>query len=386
MQTSSVFQNFTAKLFLLVCLVPVSLLIYKKPQYNADILAYMALAVNMDHKDIQDVHRITYQSARENMPADAYQGVIHSDNGLAEKMVDSPLMLYNRLPFYVIKPVYNLSVYAAYKAGVPLPRATIIPGILAFLLTGLLLFHWLRKYLSFFYAFAASLLLMHSPFMVQTAGISSPDTLSAFALFCVFYFIAGKRNLLIASLCMLLAVFIRMDNVVTAVPVLVFLSFTGEKEKRLPRKWLLVMLAAMGVSFLIITGMAASFGWNRYFYPSFLHYMSKGFLYRESFSMLAYLELMFSRAVSGIVFSFQTVFALLVLLMVMTAGKFRLRSLAYEQKFALLLTGITLMRFLVFPDISDRFYTAFYLCIAVLFTRQFASMLPGNAGKNDRPV
>ncbi len=363
--------NGLAMLLFVVCMIPAAVFIYKKPHYNWDMLAYMALSVNMDHKDIQEVHTITYQSAKENIPAYEYGLLVQSNDGHREKLADSAGLFYNNLSFYVVKPLYNLSVYAAYKAGVPLPRATILPGVLAFLLTGLILFYWLRKYLSLLFAFIASLLLMYSGFMIHTARISSPDSLSALVLFIAFYFMAERRNFVVMFLLLLLAVFIRVDNTLTALLILGFLSFTGSKEKRLPLSWLLAMFLMLGISFFIITAMSGRFGWGGLFYPKFLHYLNEAGSYQQSFSLKTYLSLMYSKAITGMVFSHQTIFALLTLLMLINPSPFRLRTLNPGQALALLLPVIILVRFIFFPDISDRFYTAFYLFTTVLFSRYF---------------
>lgn len=363
--------NGLAMLVFFICMAPAAVFIYKKPHYNWDMLAYMALAVNRDHQDIQAVHTITYQSAKENIPAYEYGLLVQPAEGHRAQLAESDTLFYNNLSFYAVKPLYNLSVYAAYKAGIPLPRATILPGVLAFLLMGLALFHWMKKYLSLIFAFAASLLLMYSGFMIHTARISSPDTLSALTLFSAFYFMAESKSFIMTSLLLLLAVFIRMDNALTAILILGFLSFTGSKEKRLPLKWLLLMILLLGISYFIVSGMSGQFGWGGLFYPKFLHYLNEAGNYQQSFSLKTYLSLMYSKAITGMVFSHQTIFVLLTLLILVKPFPSRLKMLATEQALALLLPTIILVRFIFFPDISDRFYTAFYLFTAVLFVKHF---------------
>ena len=63
----------------LACLLPIAIFAYKHPSYNWDMLAYMALVVEIEKGDINEVHKITYDNARQNLPVSDYEKLISGD-------------------------------------------------------------------------------------------------------------------------------------------------------------------------------------------------------------------------------------------------------------------------------------------------------------------
>ena len=61
------------------CLLPIAIFAYKHPSYNWDMLAYMALVVEIENGDINEVHKITYDNARQNIPVKEYDKLIAGD-------------------------------------------------------------------------------------------------------------------------------------------------------------------------------------------------------------------------------------------------------------------------------------------------------------------
>jgi hypothetical protein len=49
------------------------------------------------------------------------------------------------------------------------------------------------------------------------------------------------------------------------------------------------------------------------------------------------------------------------------------RKLNFDQTFLLVLAGILFFRFLLLPDLSDRFYFGFYLVVIILLVRKFST-------------
>jgi len=90
------------------CLLPVGIFAFKKPHYNWDMLPYMAIVIKMEHSDINVIHKITYNSAKENIPSQEYGLLIPDSSQYKTKMAESPADFYQQLPFYVVKPLYHL--------------------------------------------------------------------------------------------------------------------------------------------------------------------------------------------------------------------------------------------------------------------------------------
>src|SRR5215510_5293306 len=96
-------------------ILPVAIYSYKRPAYNWDMLAYMALVVKVNVKDVNNVHTITYSKAMRVLPPDAYDKLINGT--AARKDWASNVDHFNdELAFYVVKPLYIWSSYAFYKA------------------------------------------------------------------------------------------------------------------------------------------------------------------------------------------------------------------------------------------------------------------------------
>src|SRR6266404_3077880 len=217
--------SFLIYLAFLVCLLPVALFTYKHPEYNWDMLGYMALVVRMDQtRNIDEMHEITYYNARQIIPADKYRRLIDTPS-FRKKFASDPSEFEKLLPIYVVKPLYVWICYLFYKSGFSLPAATVMPSIISYLIIGLFLFYWLNKYFRSSIAFLGSFLIMFSIFTVAIAGLSTPDCLSALFLFIASYFILEKRNLALMFSFFLLSIFTRVDNIITCFFIISFLMF-----------------------------------------------------------------------------------------------------------------------------------------------------------------
>src|SRR6185295_893009 len=109
------------------CILPIAIFSYERPSYNWDMLAYMALVVQMEKNDITEVHKITYDNARQSIPANEYSKLISGE--LRKSRMENPLEFHRILPLYAVKPFYIWMSYGFYKAGVSLPLSTVIPSI-----------------------------------------------------------------------------------------------------------------------------------------------------------------------------------------------------------------------------------------------------------------
>jgi hypothetical protein len=375
---TSINTGFSAKKMVIIlyisCLLPIAIFAYRKPLYNWDMLAYMALIVRIDHKDPVTIHQVVYSSAKETIPNNAYDLLINS--GYRKKMADSPGEFYQQLPFYSVKPFYTGMTYLFYKAGFSLPVSTVLPSILSCMLIGVLLFYWLQKYLGLFFTFSAGLLIMYSGIMIESERLSSPDALSAFFLLFSFYVILEKPSWRWLTVLLALSIFTRLDNVIAGVLIASFLFFIKKSIVRISLKQYVLMLIVLIASYAATSLFASSFGWDMLYYPSFARHLDLSHAGHASFSFKAYGSLFVSAAITGLLYYHVVFFVLLGLLLIYTPS-FRLRQLSFDQMFAGLLLFIILIRFILFPDLTDRFYIAYYICILLLLVKRYVT----SAGK-----
>lgn len=350
-------------------LLPACIFALKRPYYNWDMLPYMAIALRIDNPQIHTVHNMTYKSAKENIPAREYGFLISSD--YRKRMAESPASFHRQLPFYIVKPLYIGLVYLFYKSGISLPVSTVLPSVVAYFLIGLLLLHWLAKYLKPFFAIAGGLLIMYSTYMMSAARISSPDCLSAFFLLAAIYFIIQTPSLKFMFLFFILAILTRIDNIVTAFTIISFLAFGRTWEKEILIKHYFLMISVMIACYFGITFLATPFNWNVFYYPTFATSLDLSKKIHSTFPLREYFSLMYSKAITAVVFSHITTFIFIVLL-IFVPWRGHVRKFTFDQLFALLLVSTIIVRFILFPDLSDRFYTAFYLTILMLLVRKIS--------------
>ncbi|MHA4806580.1 hypothetical protein ACX0G9_00665 [Flavitalea flava] len=335
---------------------------YKKPDYNFDMLPYIALVVKMDNKDIRSVHRITYQSVWEKVPPGTYRRLTDSVNPFRRKMSEDPLFFSSQLPFYMIKPFYTGLIYLFYKTGLSLPHATVMPSILAYLLTGLLLLHWLENYLSLSSAVVTSLFTLFSAPFLGAARMSTPDLLSGLFLFSAFYFILEKPKTLPLFLLLALSVFTRVDNIIGSICLLTLFAFTSGKEKISLWQYLSLLILLV-LCYFSITISTRSFGWSPLFYPSF---RASDPHFRNGLSTL----------IEGLYYSHSLLLLFVLVLLLLSyppfrSDQFRSDHFRSDRSFILVILGIIVIRLMLYPDPADRYFLAYYLAALILIVRRW---------------
>jgi hypothetical protein len=140
----------------------------------------------------------------------------------------------------------------------------------------------------------------------------------------------------------------------------------------------LLMLTVLIIAYISIMLPVREFGWNIFYYNEYTRHIDYTRDLDQSISASSYFSLMYSKLVTAFVSTHFTLFLFLGLL-VMVERNFSFKRLSFDQTFLLLLAGITFFRFLLLPDLSDRFYFGFYLIVLVLLIRKLSL-------KNLKPV
>src|SRR4051812_6427835 len=150
MQKNNSFASFASCAIFIAVLAFISAQAYKKPSYNWDMLPYMAVILSYDGQ--QNVHESVYNTARQELPAEAFRLLTDSSQAHRRETAQHVEEFNLQMPFYIVKPLYTGLSYLFYKSGFSLTRSTVIPSILAFLCVGLLMLVWCTKYISFPFA------------------------------------------------------------------------------------------------------------------------------------------------------------------------------------------------------------------------------------------
>ena len=216
---------------------------------------------------------------------------------------------------------------------------------------------------------------MFSSVMIAAARLSTPDCISALFLFIAFYFILERPSILCTFLFLAASVFARLDNIILACLLLTFLSFSSKWAKKVSFVQYITMLAALAGIYIGISGIAREYNWELFYYPDFIKYYQPGHPARPSFSLQGYLALFYERTIMAILHTHFSIFLLFVLIMLSSSTPVKFRNLTFELLFCALLIFTVVIRFILFPDLEDRFYIAYYLAILILFMHQYK---PGN--------
>ncbi|HET9745829.1 MAG TPA: hypothetical protein VFP97_08960, partial [Chitinophagaceae bacterium] len=230
-------------------------------------------------------------------------------------------------------------------------------------------FHWLSRYLGAPLSLIGTSLLMYSTFITAIARLSTPDLLSAVFLILGFYFILEKKNLLWMFIFFLLSILARADNIITCFFIITFLCFS-KKWKAISRKQFLLMATGFIVCYVLIILPVREFGWSLFYYSEYVKHIDYSRDFDQPITLSSHFSHAYTKILTAFVSTSFTLFAFLALL-VLINKRLSLTSLSFDQTFLILLGLIGLFRFLLLPDLSDRFYIGFYLTILLLLIRKF---------------
>jgi hypothetical protein len=364
-----------------LCLLPVAIFTFKHPAYNFDMLGYMALVIRIDMHDLDKVHDMTYEKARQEIPGEEYRKLTEALPFRKEMAVDAS-KFEKILPIYSVKPLYIGLCWLFYRTGFSLVSSTYITSIASYLIIGLFLFFWLAKYLQHAVAFLSALLIMYSMFAVAIAGHSTPDCLSALFLFIAMYFILEKQNVTGMFFFFLLSIFARVDNVISCFFVITFLTFSRQWKMIGLRRYLL-MIAILVIAYICAIFPVTQFGWSIFYYPQYAKHIDFSRDFDQAITFSSYITLVYTKLVTAMV---STQFTFFLFLCLLTFGNpfSSWRKLTFDQSFLLLLLLIIFSRFLLLPDLSDRFYLGFYLVFIILLVRKLQPRILAPHHNNDK--
>ena len=130
------------------------------------------------------------------------------------------------------------------------------------------------------------------------------------------------------------------------------------------------MSAFLVIAYIFTIFPVVHFGWSIFYYSEYVKHIDYSRNFDQPVTLSSHLSLVYSKLVTAFVSTSFTFFAFLAML-VLAKKRFSLKELSLDQAFLLLLGSVGLFRFLLLPDLSDRFYIAFYLMIIVLLVRRF---------------
>lgn len=193
-----------ALFFYIVLLSLATFYLSRFPGHNGDMPFYIALVIEKEQGSTEGVVERTKEVLRQELPSREYQD--HAD-----RISNADPVILER---YRIKPLYVLLVLAFHKLGFSYIHATLIPSLLCYFLIGLSIWQIVIKKLDPVKTFLISMTCMLVFPTLLLARLSTPDALSCFILLNALFFIYYGRNKSLWFSLFLLAICVRLDNVV----------------------------------------------------------------------------------------------------------------------------------------------------------------------------
>ncbi len=347
-----------------------------EPIHTWDMLATMALALEWTVDDPLEVHRRTYRAAEEEVPLEVFQGLVAP--GVRRARYQDPAAFHEHLAFYRARVLHTATLALVRRAGVPRVRAAHAVSLGAFALLGVVILLWTARALPFWAAVLVALAFVHAPPLVNTASLATADMLAASVALLALYLLLERKAFAAGGAVLALSILARPDSIVLAV--LLAAAFLLLARHQGPRvRSLGLFLGATLALYFAVQAYAGEYGWwplfqisfvDKAVHPSELATVPDLGVYRDVLAQKlseipggGYFET--EKAVTGTTLVF--VYAAFALAALMLAwGR---QGRADLRPHAALLVALLLAcpaRWLLFPQLWDRFFALFYAAVPLV--------------------
>lgn len=346
------------------------------PLRNWDMLPAMALALEWGEPDPVALHQRTYAAARAELPPRTFEALVAP--GVRQARFQDPAAFHEHLAFYRSRVLYTLAVRALHGLGVPLTAATWRVSIACWAAVAVLFLVWARRIVPLPLAAAVALGLAHLPALLNLAGTSSADGLALLLTCLGAWALLERRAFALGAAFLVLAIGARPDAAILLGCVALAFRFglppgeghsEGSGERPSPR----AVTAALVLGAALTLGLrrfSGEYGWWPLIQISFVEKavhpsaLPTAVDWGEYFAILGrqlallpgdgYVKPANEVTGSTLVFPW---LALAALGLWLGARERRV------QAFLAALLVAYLARFLLFPQVWDRFYAPFYALV-----------------------
>ena len=351
----------------------ISAAIFFYPHIYWDVIAYIGVIEFYKGASHELVHQNAYAALHAAVNEHTFE-YLTAHNAYHTATFENSQYFVSQLPFYNVKPLYVALGAGLSAMGLDYVDSFVLISALAYFLTGILLYYWIVAITKNRLLSAAVILLtLLSPPILMSGRIPGPDMLAALTILAAVYLLLEKRLWFYSFLILTVSIAIRPDNIVFLCLILLYVYLTGRKYNAIRTKWLLTFFIMSVALYLTINMLSGNYGWFTLFYHSFIERLNDPAAFNEQFSLTAYFGGL-AAAVKDYPYSFSSL-PLYLLILCIAAYIFK-RS---EDHVLLLFAGVVVVNLMVkivlFPDFDDRFYTAYYLLILILFIKAVVSLV-----------
>ena len=346
-----------AALFMALTIAAVAAYGALKPDYNWDMVAYIATALENRITDPVALHAETWAQIDAGAPENQ-QFKLKKSNPYNLHQWENPADFQSQLSMYRVKPGY-VGLLRSLEPVTGLVNGSLLVSVLPAVGFGLLCFWWLWRENALQGAFLLVPVLMIADYSRMTSAVT-PDMLLAAVSLAALYGLLRGRDVL-AGVLLFGSVFIRPDNIILIFALLIAAVLFG--WRKLP---MAVTFVASMIAISVISKLGHHPGWWAHFYFSCVEIQNSMANFHPDFSAVAFIK----GYVRGAIVSLQNNDwpALLALLAAAWAllNKYGRMGSGRENALAFALVIGALGKFASFPLPDDRFYFVFIAGLAVL--------------------
>ena len=346
-----------AALFMALTIAAVAAYGALKPDYNWDMVAYIATALENRITDPVALHAETWAQIDAGAPENQ-QFKLKKSNPYNLHQWENPADFQSQLSMYRVKPGY-VGLLRSLEPVTGLVNGSLLLSVLPAVGFGLLCFWWLWRENALQGAFLLVPVLMIADYSRMTSAVT-PDMLLAAVSLAALYGLLRGRDVL-AGVLLFGSVFIRPDNIILIFALLIAAVLFG--WRKLP---MAVTFVASMIAISVISKLGHHPGWWAHFYFSCVENQNSMANFHPDFSAVAFIK----GYVRGAIVSLQNNDwpALLALLAAAWAllNKYGRMGSGRENALAFALAIGALGKFASFPLPDDRFYFVFIAGLAVL--------------------
>ncbi len=346
-----------AALLMLLVVLAVAAYASVKPDYNWDMVAYVASALEDRQSDPVELHARTWELIDAGA-TQAQQRHLKFSHPYNLNQWENPVDFQSQLSMYRVKIGY-IGLLRALEPAVGLVNASFLLSILPALGLGLLCLWWLWREGAAQGAFVLAPLLMLAGYTRMASGVSPDMLLALVSMGAIWALWRGRDGLGCALL--FASVFVRPDSLILVFAVLIAAILFG--WRKLP--FVVTFIAALAAC-VAISRFGDHPGWWAHFYFSCVEMQNSMAGFHPDFSLVVFAK----GYARGAIVALQA-HAWPALLVLMTAGWALLnrhRRIEAGRANALIFAMAigTLGKFASFPLPDDRFYFAFIAAMAML--------------------
>ena len=258
--------------FVALIAITYATILVQKPQYNWDLIPYIAIALSHSGEPAATLREKTYETIERSVAPEALN-VLRGDAGFKNSeynrgadyrhMVANDSKIFaDQLPLYTVKPAYPAIINLVSRVGINLVTASLAVSAAGYVAICILLYVWISRWLSPAMSLLITAILSLTPFLTQLPRLATPDSLSVFTLLTGTFLVTETRFFKIGLVAFICSLFFRPENVIYA---LVFVAYLLATRRISLVSSSVTLCAAFGVYFAE-TRLTHNYGWTTLFY------------------------------------------------------------------------------------------------------------------------